>query len=304
MKTWHRSSLTILATLLFASVSWAGPYEIVEVNQRTHEARVKENFKVSAGDGSYGRLQFGVFLNKDWVKKLSTSSPPRVEIIEKGKFAGSIPVQWRDQPNTGQYLLFELSPELALRSMLVLVEMKGGASGIEYRVDLYSYTKEGTRKRRPLLDELVKVEFPEKGYEYTLAQVAKGIKIEYKIVIDEDVPGVAPMQFGPSFVEPPGPSGLHPRESIHGPGNNYGIFDSGLAPPPREVFKTLKKGTYTHSFDWDGRNWGGPSDTGQPKGKAFPAGTYELIVIFQGRRETEIGPVPYEITRRAKLVLK
>ena len=35
-------------------------------------------------------------------------------------------------------------------------------------------------------------------------------------------------------------------------------------------------------FPWDGRNWYGPSDTGNPKGPAFPAGSYVLELSAQG----------------------
>jgi hypothetical protein len=76
----------------------------------------------------------------------------------------------------------------------------------------------------------------------------------------------------PSYQEPAGPSGLHPRARISGQDQLYCLMDYGLGAPPEEVVKTLKKGTYVHSFEWDGRNWTGPSDFNNPKGKAFPAG--------------------------------
>lgn len=156
------------------------------------------------------------------------------------------------------------------------------------------------------LDDAVTIEFPKDGYAFTLAEAAKGVKFDYKIVVSEDVAGVVAMPFGPSFHEPAGPSGLHPRERIAGDGQVYCLMDFGLA-PPREAKgpgKTLKKGTYAHAFDWDGRNWTGPSDFGNPKGKAFPAGTYDVSVTIHGKLVTEKGLVPYEVTRKAKLVLK
>jgi hypothetical protein len=154
------------------------------------------------------------------------------------------------------------------------------------------------------LFDVVKIEFPKDGYSFTLAEAAKGIKIEYKIVIAKDVDGVIAIGQPPSYHEPAGPSGLYPREQISGNNQMYCLRDFGLAPPPKEVVKTLKKGTYTHAFEWDGRNWNGPSDTGQPRGKAFPAGTYDLIVTIRGKLVSDKGKTPYEITGKTSLVVK
>jgi hypothetical protein len=154
------------------------------------------------------------------------------------------------------------------------------------------------------LADVVKIEFPKGGYTFTCAEAAKGIKLKYKIVVTKDVEGVIAVGNAPSYHEPAGPSGLHPRERIAGKGHGYCLLDFGLGAPPKEVAKKLKKGTYEHSFEWDGRSWSGPSDTGRPKGKAFPAGTYEVTVILNGKLVTDKGKVPYSITNKTKLVLK
>src|SRR5262249_20690029 len=78
-------------------------------------------------------------------------------------------------------------------------------------------------------DEVVKMEFPKDGYPFTLAEAAKGIKISYKITIAQDYPGVIALRSPPSFREPAGPSGLHPREEIPGNGQLYCLMDFGLA---------------------------------------------------------------------------
>ena len=160
------------------------------------------------------------------------------------------------------------------------------------------------RQARPKFDELVKIEFPKDGYTFTLAEAGKGIKIQYKIIVERDYQGVIPLPNGPSFHEPPGASGLHPREQISGKDQLYCLIDFGLGVPPKEVVKTLRKGTYVHSFEWDGRNWTGPSDFGNPKGKPFPAGTYDVTVTLRGKLITDKGKAPYQITRKTKLVLK
>ena len=153
----------------------------------------------------------------------------------------------------------------------------------------------------------VSVEFPDGGYSFTLKEAAKGIKLPYTFVVAENVDGVIPLKFGPSQAEPPGKSGLHPREEIRGGDQYYCLCDYGLAPPPdesREVAKTLKMGSYDHAIEWDGRNWYGPSDTGNPKGDPFPAGTYEVKVTIHGKLLTDKGKVPYQFVGKTKLVLK
>jgi hypothetical protein len=48
----------------------------------------------------------------------------------------------------------------------------------------------------------------------------------------------------------------------------------------------------------------GPSDFGNPKGKPFPAGTYDVAVTVHGKLVTDKGQFPYKITGKTKLVLK
>jgi hypothetical protein len=150
----------------------------------------------------------------------------------------------------------------------------------------------------------VKIEFPKDGYTFTLAEAAKGVKLEYKIVVSEERAGVVALPFGPSFGDPAGASGLHPRAAISGNSQRYCLEDFGLGFPPKGKAATLKKGEYKHAFEWDGRNWTGPSHSNNPKGNAFPAGTYDVTVTIHGELETAKGRVPYELTAKTKLVLK
>jgi hypothetical protein len=154
------------------------------------------------------------------------------------------------------------------------------------------------------LKDVVKIQFPEKGYAFTTAEAARGVKLTYRIVVSEDFPNVIPLPHGPSSATPPGPSGLYPLERIAGNGQVYCLLDFGLGAPPREVVKTVKRGNYLHAFTWDGRNWMGPSDTGQPKGKPFPAGTYTITVTLRGYLKTAEGKKAYNISGSTKLVLK
>src|SRR6185503_6625777 len=80
----------------------------------------------------------------------------------------------------------------------------------------------------------------------------------------------------------PGPSGLYTFEKLSGDGQSYCLCDGGKCAPPTNVPITLKAGTYPSSFTWDGKNWSGPSDFGNPKGPPFPAGSYTLDVSATG----------------------
>lgn len=97
----------------------------------------------------------------------------------------------------------------------------------------------------PPIADVVKIEFPKGGYTFNLNDVAKGIKIEYTVRVEQDYPGVVVGQTGPSFNDPPGPSGLHPHESITGGGQFYSLVDFGRGSPPKEVRQTIKKGVYS-----------------------------------------------------------
>ncbi|MBA4191306.1 MAG: hypothetical protein C0467_25265 [Planctomycetaceae bacterium] len=158
-------------------------------------------------------------------------------------------------------------------------------------------------KAESKFSKVVKIEFPKDGYTFTLAEAAKGIKIEYKIVVEEDMKVIALLN-PPSYREPAGPSGLHTSEQLSGKDQLYCLRDCGLRGAPEKVVHTLKKATYTHAFEWDGLNWTGPSDSNRPKGKPFPAGTYDLTVTMSGLLVTDKEKVPYKLTGTAKLVLK
>jgi hypothetical protein len=188
--------------------------------------------------------------------------------------------------------------------------MRAGLAAITAALLGYGMTFPGTtrgpgaRQASVKVEEVVKIEFPKEGYTFTLAEAAKGVKISYKVIVEQDCPGVIALPHAPSFHTPAGPSGLHPLEKIADKENLYCLLDFGLGAPPKEVVKTVKKGTYVHSFEWDGRNWTGPSDFSRPKGKPFPAGAFELTVSLRGKVLTDGRKKPYEITKTARLVLK
>ncbi len=117
---------------------------------------------------------------------------------------------------------------------------------------------------------------------FSLAQAHAGIAIGYDVIVDANVPGVVPRSQDAGNCGAADGSGLIPFESVAGAGQHYCVCDTGLCPPPTGAPVTLPAGRYHHTFMWDGTNWSGPSDTGNPEGPPFPAGTYTLTVSAVG----------------------
>lgn len=138
---------------------------------------------------------------------------------------------------------------------------------------------------------------------FTLAQALAGIAVAYDIVVDGDVSGVIAEAQDAGRCDRPGPSALIPLARLTGNGQSYCICDSGRCLPPAANPVTLKKGVYPGSFQWDGLNWGGPSDTGQPKGKPFPAGSYDLAITAVGKLRAGGVDNPFEVRGGVTLTL-
>jgi hypothetical protein len=73
--------------------------------------------------------------------------------------------------------------------------------------------------------------------------------------------------------------------AITGDGAQYCLCDTGCCPPKVAQEITLKQGKFEGSFDWPGKQWSGPSDTGNPLGAPFPPGSYTVAVTFSGAAE-------------------
>ena len=135
----------------------------------------------------------------------------------------------------------------------------------------------------------VRLQFPDDKCSYTQAVLAAGIVMKYELVIDADVTGVHPTPADAGRCGmPDAASGLIVGFKLEGQGQQFCRCDVG--PCPGGTFTTTaRKGTYAGGIAWDGRNWGGPSDTNNPKGPPFPPGTYTLTVSAGGTREVAGG---------------
>jgi hypothetical protein len=153
------------------------------------------------------------------------------------------------------------------------------------------------------IQKKVTIEFPDVGYRFTLAEAAAGVKLNYTIVVADDVPGVIPKSQRTVDGAGPGRTGLLEFEKISGHEQSYSLFDFGYAQPRPAEPITLKKGRYACAVEWNGRNWDGPSDTSHGYGPPFPPGEYQLAVSMVGHVQTPRGERPYEIVRAAPVVL-
>jgi hypothetical protein len=131
----------------------------------------------------------------------------------------------------------------------------------------------------------VQLAFHDQPCSYTAAEVAAGIEIAYDEVITAALSGVSPALGDAGGCAQPDDAGLIVGYRISGAGQNYCVCDTGLCAPQSSVTTTVV-GTHTRRIPWDGRNWSGPSDTGNPEGAAFPPGIYTITLAASGTYQT------------------
>jgi hypothetical protein len=134
----------------------------------------------------------------------------------------------------------------------------------------------------------VQLAFPDQPCSYTTAEVAAGIEIVYDEVITAAVAGLTPAAGDAGGCAQPDDAGLIVGYRISGAGQNYCLCDTGLCAPRSTVTGTVV-GSHTRQIPWDGRNWNGPSDTGNREGAAFPPGTYTITLTASGSRASDAG---------------
>ena len=140
------------------------------------------------------------------------------------------------------------------------------------------------------------VEIDPQACRFTLAQAAAGIVLPYRVVIDHDIEGVVPAPLDYGRCNGPDASGLSPMGKISG-GNELDCrCDVGPCPYTPPPPATLRAGEYIEMYHWEGRNWRGPSDTSNPMGSPFPAGSYTFAVRAAGEVVTEGGRTSFEMS--------
>ena len=92
---------------------------------------------------------------------------------------------------------------------------------------------------------------------------------------------------------PPQPSSIHGGiatfEQLDGGGQKWCMCDTGLCAPIEPPFTASTVGSYDVAFTWDGKNFQGPSDTGNKPGPAFPPGSYVFSVTVAGKHQKADG---------------
>jgi hypothetical protein len=136
---------------------------------------------------------------------------------------------------------------------------------------------------------------------YSLAEIAAGIQIPWHEEVDQTISGLHPTQADAGRCMQPDEAGLIVTYQISGGGQQYCLCDQGLC-FPQTFTTTAVAGNYYHSIGWDGRNWFGPSDTGNPEGAPFPPGTYTIVLTATGTFDgapvaTSGGPFTLTATR-------
>jgi len=136
----------------------------------------------------------------------------------------------------------------------------------------------------------VSINFASQPCTFTLAQAAAGIAIDYEVTVDQEIASFSPSPQDMGQCGTPDSSGLIVFERLSGNGQSYCLCDQG--PCVGVTTKTtVKAASYPAKFVWDGLNWTGPSDTNNPKGAPFPAGSYILEVSTRGSLDASTGLV-------------
>ena len=131
-----------------------------------------------------------------------------------------------------------------------------------------------------------------------------GATFTYEVTTDGTVPAITVLGSGGGcgpchgFSTDPG-SFLFARIEGVSPGGeqqSYCICDVGCCPPTQDATIVLSATTSSASYTWSGRNWAGPSDTGNPEGEFFVQGVYAVDVTFSGFEAGQVlAQLPIEV---------
>ncbi len=130
---------------------------------------------------------------------------------------------------------------------------------------------------------------------FTLAEGAQGITFRFGVeVIARDLEYVESWSSKHQMCAKPlaGPN-VFVMTRVLGGTHSYCFCDVGRC---REagLSSGATAGRFEETFQWDGREWNGPSDHSQPKGPAFPPGEYAFVLesgVNDARADSDSMPV-------------
>ena len=138
---------------------------------------------------------------------------------------------------------------------------------------------------------------------WAIDEVAAGIEIPFALVAETAVTAVPIGQDAGGCGGPFGLELLYTFIDIRGSDDRYCLCDTGLC-AGTETPVDVSEGRSEATIEWSGRNWGGPSDTGNPMGEPFPPGRYTVSVSARGYTLDAAGvQVPYELRSSMQIEL-
>jgi len=129
---------------------------------------------------------------------------------------------------------------------------------------------------------------------YTVAEATAGVSVPFVVVVRDTVPHFLATPLDSGGCSQPDTTGFETFVEVtsiadDGGGQRYCQCDIGLCHDPIALPVDLTPGCRNGTVRWEGVNWTGPSDFGNPKGAPFSPGQYVLTVRQAGRIPAEGG---------------
>ena len=124
---------------------------------------------------------------------------------------------------------------------------------------------------------------------FSQSELRKGVRIDYELIVDREIPGVVPLPQDMTGCQKPGSGGLITFRVISGNGYSF-CPECDLGPCPKPASKnptTLRPGHYAESVLWYGHTFIGDGEgmTTLPR-LEFPPFPYVLRISARGRRQS------------------
>lgn len=142
---------------------------------------------------------------------------------------------------------------------------------------------------------------------FTLAEAAVGITFQTRLTVDAPIAGVSARPLDAGGCDGPLDRGVQiaPFVTIFGGEQRWCICDEGLCMAPDPTLVAVESANITQEYRWNGVNWTGPSDFGNPEGPPFPPGDYVIEVRAEGEfdRGANALPEPYTMVGTMQITL-